>query len=147
MTEAAGGVVRVEREIAAPPDAVFDAWIDADSLSRWMAPEPLAVGSATCDPRVGGGFRIVMVDENGAIEHWGVYEELDRPRSLAFTWRADHLGDTVTRVRVHLTPTRTGTLMVIEHHGLPVDVQPPHRHGWTSIGQRLAGALETRQQT
>jgi uncharacterized protein YndB with AHSA1/START domain len=136
-----GDVVRVEREIAAAPDEVFDAWTDPESLRVWMAPEPLTVGAAECDPRVGGAFRFVMIDESAAIAHWGVYEEIERPHRLVFTWRADHLGDVVTRVRVDLTPTSTGTLMVIEHFDLPTPAQQGHRDGWSNISQRLSRAL------
>ena len=139
---AGGAVVRVERDIAAPPEKVFAAWTDPDSLRIWMAPEPLAVGSAECDPRVGGTYRIVMIDESGSFEHWGEYEEVDPPHRIVFTWRADHLGDTVTRVRVLLTPTSRGTRMVIEHEGLDEASRPPHLHGWTSIAERLATALQ-----
>lgn len=136
-------VVRVERDIAAPPEVVFDAWTDPDSLRIWMAPEPLAVGSAECDPRVGGTYRIVMIDESGAFEHWGEYEEVDPPHRLVFTWRADHLGEAMTRVDVHLTPTAAGTRMVIEHHGLDAQTGPPHLHGWTSIAGRLAAVFDS----
>jgi len=138
MTAPGQPTVRVERDIAAPPAAVFAAWTDADSLRVWMAPEPLSVGDAECDPRVGGAFRIVMIDESGAIEHTGVYEQLDPPHRLVFTWRADHLGEAVTRVTVDLTAIPTGTRMVIEHDGLPVDARSGHEHGWTSISGRLA---------
>lgn len=134
--------VRVERDIAAPPEAVFDAWVDPESLGVWMAPDPMTVGAAECDPRVGGAFRIVMIGEVGAVEHTGVYEELDRPRRLAFTWRAPHLGEVTTRVRVELTAIPRGTRMVIEHTGLPdAPSRQGHEHGWTSIAAKLAAAL------
>jgi len=137
------GVVRVEREIPVPPEDVFDAWTDPESLSIWMAPPPIEVGEAECDPQVGGRFRIVMVDPTGAMEHYGVYEVVDRPHRLVFSWRAEHLGTLETRVRVELTPTDTGTRMVIEHEGLPVEVQPPHAQGWGGIADKLAAVLGT----
>lgn len=136
-------VVRVQREIAASPEAVFDAWTDAESLRIWMAPEPLTVGSAECDVRVGGAFRIVMIDDAGALAHWGEYEVVEPPSHLVFTWRADHLGDAVTRVHVRLEPTEAGTRMTIEHHGLPAPARPPHGQGWTSISERLARAMSS----
>lgn len=54
---------------------MFDAWTDPASLSAWMAPDPMTVGAADCDPRVGGRFRIFMFGDSGAIEHTGEYEE------------------------------------------------------------------------
>ena len=125
MTASESPVVRVERDIAAPPDAVFDAWTDPASVSVWMAPDPMTVAAAECDPRVGGAFRIVMVGEFGAVEHTGVYEQVTRPRRLVFTWHTPHLGERTTRVRVDFTAIPGGTRMVIEHIGLPA----PRRRG------------------
>ncbi len=136
--------VRVERDLAASPEQVFDAWTDATSLGVWMAPDPLTVGVAQCDPRIGGRFRIVMVSESGAIEHTGEYEDLVRPRLLVFTWRSPHLGPRTTRVRVELVAIPDGTRMVIEHTGLPDESSATaHEGGWGSIAAKLAGALPT----
>jgi uncharacterized protein YndB with AHSA1/START domain len=134
-------IVRVVRDIAAPPEAVFEAWTDPASLRIWMAPDPATVGAAECDARIGGAFRIVMIDASGSIEHTGTYEEVTRPSRLVFTWRASHLGNSVTRVIVSLTPTQGGTRMVIEHHGLPDGMAPAHRLGWTSIAANLDAVI------
>jgi uncharacterized protein YndB with AHSA1/START domain len=141
MTAKDPTVVRVERDIAAPPETVFDAWTDSVSLGAWMAPDPMTVGAAECDPRVGGAFRIVMIGEAGAVEHTGEYEEIVRPALLVFTWRAPHLGASVTRVRVTLTATPDGTHMVIEHTGLPDELsRRSHEAGWASIAAKLSEA-------
>ncbi len=142
MTPPEPGVVRVERDIAAPPDVVFDAWTDPASVSVWMAPDPMTVAAADCNPQVGGAFRIVMVGESGAVEHTGVYEQVSRPQRLVFTWRSPHLGDRTTRVRVDLTAIPGGTRMVIEHVGLSVPDAESHRRGWTSIGAKLGTLLQ-----
>jgi uncharacterized protein YndB with AHSA1/START domain len=134
-------IVRVERDIAAPPEDVFDAWIDPQSMRVWMAPEPLAVADVECDVRVGGTYRVVMIDRDGSVEHFGKYLEIDRPHQLVFTWQAAHLGAATTTVRVLLRPIPIGTRMVIEHHDLPDEARSPHRQGWTSIGARLAAKL------
>lgn len=63
--------MRVEREIAAPPATVFDAWTDPQTLQLWLAPDPMTVSSAECEVRVWGAYRIVMVGERAAIEHTG----------------------------------------------------------------------------
>jgi len=131
-------VVRVERDVAAPPEDVFDAWTDPESMRVWLAPEPLSIGRAECDVRVGGAFRVVMIDGEAALEHYGKYVEIDRPHRLVFTWCASHLGDVTTTVRVLLEPTASGTRMVIEHHDLPAEARSSHQHGWSSIASRLA---------
>lgn len=142
MTAPASRAVRVERRIDAPPEAVYAAWTDPESLRVWMAPDPLTVGHAECDVRVGGRYRIVMVGEWGAIEHSGEYEELTWPSRLVFTWRSANLGDRTTRVSVDLAPVGGGTHMVITHDGLPDEPSASaHREGWTSIAGKLQEAL------
>lgn len=142
MTASESPVVRVERDIAAPPDAVFDAWTDPASVSVWMAPDPMTVAAAECDPRVGGAFRIVMVGEFGAIEHTGVYEQVTRPQRLVFTWRTPYLGERTTRVRVDRTAIPGGTRMVIEHIGLPAGDAEAHSRGWASIAAQLGSLVQ-----
>jgi uncharacterized protein YndB with AHSA1/START domain len=77
--------VTVRREIAAPAEDLFDAWLDAQSLGSWFRPCGGETRAET-DPRVGGTFRIVMVDDESSIVHTGTYREIDRPRRLVFTW-------------------------------------------------------------
>jgi uncharacterized protein YndB with AHSA1/START domain len=142
VTAFESSAVRVERDIAAPPDAVFDAWTDPASVSVWMAPDPMTVAAADIDPRVGGEFRIVMVGESGAVEHTGVYEQVSRPQRLVFTWRSPRLGDRLTRVRVELTAIPGGTRMVIEHFGVAAADASGHRRGWASIAAKLGTLVE-----
>ena len=142
MNQPNEAVVRVERLLPASPEAVFDAWTNPASMRVWMAPEPLSVASAECDARVGGAFRIVMIDEAGAVEHTGRYLELDRPRRLAFTWRSAATGSIDTRVTVDLTDAPTGTHMVITHVALTTkDMRENHRHGWSGVAEKLATTL------
>ncbi|HTF53996.1 MAG TPA: SRPBCC domain-containing protein [Pseudonocardia sp.] len=135
-------VVRVERVLPASPEAVFDAWTSPASLRAWMSPDPLSVSEAECDARVGGAFRIVMIDDAGAIEHTGRYLELDRPHRLAFTWRSAATGSIDTQVTVDLTDTPAGTHMVITHGALPTqEMRESHHHGWSGVAAKLAIVL------
>src|SRR3984893_13893078 len=74
--------VTVRREIAAPADDLFDAWLDAQSLGTWLRPSGIRETRAETDPRVGGTFRIVMVDDESSIVHTSTYREIDRPNRL-----------------------------------------------------------------
>ena len=78
----------ITRTFNAPREAVYDAWITPDYLSRWFGTEAVAVPLDTLemDVRVGGHWRAVMHLPDGGLINWtGEYLELDRPNRLAFT--------------------------------------------------------------
>ena len=60
VTDEAAPVLVVRRQMAVPRERVFEAWLDSESLAHWMRPGNLTHATVTVDPRVGGGFRIVM---------------------------------------------------------------------------------------
>jgi uncharacterized protein YndB with AHSA1/START domain len=47
-------VVRLHRTIAAPPDRVYEAWLEPELIQRWLAPGGVEVGRVEVDDRVGG---------------------------------------------------------------------------------------------
>ncbi len=125
-------VVTVRREIAAPADVLFDAWLDAESLGAWMKPGDTRETQAETDPRVGGNFRIVMVTDEHSIVHSGTYQEIDRPHRLVFTWNspATEFRDSV--VTVTFEPAGEATVVEINHVGLPNEAaQTGHHAGWS----------------
>ena len=50
--------VRLERVIPAPPSEVYRAWLDPDTLRRWLAPGGLKTDRVEIDERLGGHYRI-----------------------------------------------------------------------------------------
>lgn len=123
--------VRVERLLAAPVEAVFDAWTDPASLGRWLSPTGRA--TAEVDARVGGRFRIVMLGEEMELEHTGRYLAIDPPRHLSFTWQSPYTGEDPSVVTVTLRPEGHQTRLVLVHEGLPADTALGHRSGWSTI--------------
>jgi uncharacterized protein YndB with AHSA1/START domain len=49
----------------APPEAVFAAWTDPESLKQWFAPRPYSITLCEIDLRPGGGFRTAMSSPEG----------------------------------------------------------------------------------
>jgi uncharacterized protein YndB with AHSA1/START domain len=133
----------LRRLIRWEPGDVFDAWLDAESVSRWMCPGEIVRTEASIDPRVGGAFRIDMHEAGGAtFSHEGVYLELERPRRLAFTWVSAMTDHKRSRVTIDLAPRGEGTDLVLTHERLPNDESiGMHREGWTKILDRLAAAV------
>ena len=132
----------VRREIAASAEDLFDAWLDAESLSAWMKPRNIRETHAETDPREGGSFRIVMVrDDEDSVVHTGMYRVIDRPRRLVFTWVSPHTDFRDSVVTVTFEPSGASTVVQIHHVGLPSAAeQAGHLDGWTS-------ALEVLEQT
>jgi len=131
-------VVTVRREIAAPAEVLFGAWLDARSLGTWLRPGTISETRAETDPREGGGFRIVMVNDGADVLHTGTYQEIDRPRRLVFTWSSPgtHFRDTV--VTVTFEPSADATVVEIHQIGLPdAEEQSGHRFGWSSALEKL----------
>jgi uncharacterized protein YndB with AHSA1/START domain len=132
--------VTVRREIAAPVEALFDAWLDAESLGSWLRPSPIRETRAETDPRVGGTFRIVMVDDAASIVHSGSYREIDRPHRLVFTWSspATQFRESIVTVTFQSSSERS-TVVEIHQVGLPdEDARASHHAGWSDILRELA---------
>lgn len=48
------------RTIAAPPETVYQALLDRESLEAWLPPEGMRGRIEQWDPRPGGGFRMIL---------------------------------------------------------------------------------------
>ena len=57
--------ITMEREFAAPPEAVFGAYRDADALKEWYGPDGFSITVIAMDFRVGGQFRFTMHGPDG----------------------------------------------------------------------------------
>jgi uncharacterized protein YndB with AHSA1/START domain len=133
--------VTIERHIAAPPEAVFDAWLNPESVGRWLFATPEGVmETVEIDARVGGGFRIEERRGADVAQHFGEYVALDRPRRLAFDFWTNFSAER-TRVIVTIAPDGDGSLLTLRHEGVWADYEARTRQGWTMILDGLANAL------
>jgi uncharacterized protein YndB with AHSA1/START domain len=136
--------VTVRREIEATAEELFDAWLDQESLGQWFKAGTATETRAEIDPRVGGGFRIVMLDAEDDFVHIGTYREIERPRRLVFTWssKATHHRDSI--VTVTFEPSASSTVVEIHQVGLPDEqARASHTAGWSDILRLLAQHKET----
>ncbi len=140
MTKAA---LVVRRQIAASAEKLFDAWLDPASLAEWMCPGDVQRSAAKTDPRIGGGFEIIMHGKENSYVHTGTYRVIDRPRRLAFTWISEGTKQTETLVTIDFLPGRGTTEIVITHERLPDEAAVRnHTGGWTRILELLAQMAE-----
>ena len=128
----------------APPEAVYDEWLDPDALTEWMCPRPARAVHVECDPRVGGALRIDVDDQGTLFTVTGRFLELSRPHRLSFTWTCTtwEPSDPDSVVTVTLEPVGLAqTRMTIEHTRLRPDLREQHLAGWITIGDQLAALL------
>jgi len=136
-------VVKVERLIAAPPERVYDAWLDPGHAGRWLFRTPEGI-LARCeiDARVGGRFRIDEKRADEVAEHYGEYLALDRPRRLVFDFWTS-FSDERTRITLDIALEGDGSRLTLTHEGVWEGWQDKTRQGWTTILDGLASALES----
>ena len=133
--------VEVTRRLAAPPEQVFDAWLDPDGLGRWLfATAQGRMERVEVDARVGGRFAIDERRGDELARHWGTYVEIDRPRRLAFDFGTSFEA-TPTRITVTIVPDGDGSLLTLRHEGVWSDWEERTRQGWGMILANLEATL------
>jgi uncharacterized protein YndB with AHSA1/START domain len=129
MRETYRGRIRIE----AAPSRVFEFFTDAASLARWMG------DSAVVDPRPGGEFTLHI--NGGPIA--GRYVVVDPPNRVVITWGRSGSEDFppgASTLAVSLIPDGAGTVVEVEHSGLPATESRQHALGWQHYLPRLATA-------
>jgi uncharacterized protein YndB with AHSA1/START domain len=136
-------VVKVKRMLPAPPDRVFAAWTDPNSLMQWFVPGTAKATAVEIDARPGGRFRIAARNnEEGDFEITGVYREVSPPTRLVFTWISRHTRDAESLVTVELRAEGAQTELTITHEALrDADTVGRHQRGWETIAAALGDVL------
>ncbi len=90
----------VRRTIRAAPQALFDAWTQADLLVRWWGPAGVACLGAEIDLQPGGRYRIGnRLPDGQTLWITGVFERITPPRSRST--RHEQQSSGVGRVWIH----------------------------------------------
>jgi uncharacterized protein YndB with AHSA1/START domain len=137
---------RVTRRFGAPPERVFDAWLDTEMIKQWIMGPSLRqdeVLRIAVDPRVGGTFSFLVRRQGREIDHVGTYREIDRPRRLAFTWGIAGESEGESLVVIEIVAREDGCELTLTHHMDPkwTDYVSRTEAGWTKILDALAEAL------
>jgi uncharacterized protein YndB with AHSA1/START domain len=132
-----GETLVLRRIIPVPRERVFEAWLDPASLALWMRPGGATDATAEVDPKVGGKFRIVMIEGPKRYEHTGEYLVIAPPERLEFTWISQATDHQPTVVTIEFLERARGTEVVLTHRRLPHKKVESHSRGWTDILQLL----------
>ena len=146
MIASPGITLRLRRRFGRPPEALFRAWTDPDSLRRWWCPAGWIPADIEVDLRVGGAYRLGMrrVEGGDVVYVRGHFLEISAPEKLVYTWNWDNAFQRMpeTRVTVKFIRVAGVTELELTHAQLPeVPVCLLHRAGWVEAWQRLEKIL------
>lgn len=158
-----------DRDYAAPPELVFEAWTKAEHFARWFAPRGVEVPVCEMDARPGGRLYFHHQFATGElVVIKGVFDEVVPPSRLRFTFTFVDADDRLTApprvpdwpvgahivMTVELSASRRGTRMIVRQRVAEVAVagEPAvvrHKRlageGWRQTAERLIEFLEQRR--
>ncbi len=138
--------VRLHRVLAAKPEKVYRAFIEADALAKWLPPNGFACTVHQLDAKVRGARRISFWNFTTGNSHsfGGEYVELVPNERLRYTDKFDDPNlPGQLQVTVTLKQVSVGTELNIVQEGLP-DVIPQEACylGWQESLRNLAKLVE-----
>ena len=133
--------LELTRHFDAPPEAVFDAWLEKD-WGDWVGPRDIRGEVTLLEPRVGGRYRIVMHrPDGGAVAVSGIYRQIARPSKIAMSWKWEH-EDMDTLLTLTFRAKGGGTELTLRHEGFAnTERRDSHNNGWTGTLEKLAAYL------
>lgn len=133
--------IEMRRQLPVTPQRAFAAWTDPDEMRQWWGPRGVHCVAVELDLRVGGAYRIGNeLPDKSVLWIDGVFEVVDIPNRLEYTWSTSRDGASIERVSVRFEANDAGTEIVIRHSRIPTEtLVDDHRHGWQGC---LAGLAE-----
>lgn len=142
----ATGTVRLHRVLAAKPEKVYRAFIDADAMAKWLPPNGFTGKVHHIDAKVGGAYKMSFTNFTTGNSHTfgGKYLELVPNERLRYTdsFEDPNLPGEI-QVTVTLREVSVGTEVHIEQTGLPgaIPVEACYL-GWQQSLVQLAMLVE-----
>lgn len=142
----ATNTVRLHRVLAAKPEKVYRAFLDADASAKWLPPHGFTGKVHHMDAKVGGAFKMSFTNftTGKSISFGGEYLELVPHERIRYT---DNFDDPNLPGEIHVTVTlrevSVGTELHIEQTGLPSVIPLEACYlGWQESLNQLAKLVE-----
>ena len=127
----------LERLVDAPPEAVFDAFVDPDAQHDLYADAPDWIVESECDLRVGGRWSITFGPPGREpARELNVFDVIERPRLLVYasTMTMPDGTSLETNMRVTFEPDGDKTRLTVVQSGFPTaELRDDFTSGWASI--------------
>jgi uncharacterized protein YndB with AHSA1/START domain len=138
--------VRLHRVLAAKPEKVYRAFLEADAMAKWLPPNGFTCTVHNMDAKVGGKFKMSFKNFTTGKGHsfGGEYLELVPNELIRYTDRFDDPKlPGLINVTVTLKPVSVGTEINIEQSGLPTVIPLEACYlGWQQSLSQLAALVE-----
>ena len=138
--------VRLHRVLAAKPEKVYRAFLEADALAKWLPPNGFACTVHHQEPKAGGTFKMSFRNFTTGKSHsfGGQYAELVPGQRLRYTNKFDDPNlPGEMQVTVTLKKALVGTEVNIEQAGVPDAIPPEACYlGWQESLRNLAKLVE-----
>ena len=145
-TAPATNTISLHRVLRAPPERVYQAFLDPAALCRWLPPYGFTGEVQHLDARVGGTFHMSFRNfSTGSSQGFGgEYLELEPGKRLVYTDVFDDPNmPNVMHVTVVLTPVLCGTDLQVTQAGIPGFIPPEMCYlGWQESLAMLAHLVE-----
>jgi uncharacterized protein YndB with AHSA1/START domain len=137
--------------VAASPDRIYAAFIDADALMRWLPPDGAKGSIEQFEPRAGGAFRMTLTfEESSSAGKTSKNQDVVNARFVDLvvnervTWAIQFASDDPSyagRMTMdwHFAPKGAGTLVTVEARDVPKGIkQADHEQAMASSLDHLA---------
>lgn len=140
------GTVRLHRVLGTKPERVYQAFLDAGAMAKWLPPYGFTCKVDHLDARVGGTYQASFTNFSTGNSHsfGGTYRELAPGARIVYT---DHFDDPnlpgEMRTTVTLRAVSAGTDMEVVQEGIPEAIPEDQCYvGWQQSLAQLAQLVE-----
>ena len=145
-TTAPTGTVTLHRVFRAPPERLYRAFLDPDTMAKWLPPHGFTGRVLSMDARVGGRYRMQFTNFSNGQSHafGGEYLELIPGERIVHT---DSFDDPnlpgEMRTTITFRPVLVGTEVTAVQEGIPAVIPTEMCYlGWQESLQLLALLIE-----